>query len=77
VCLGDRGRGRVGGDPEAADTLEGPWDEAAAMPLEGSYAFLTGDRSLEVAYGTSSTDAAGAVRLSTIAVPRLAKAPTR
>jgi hypothetical protein len=46
------------------------------MPLKGSYAFLTGDRSL-VAYGTSSTDAAGAVRLSTIAVPRLAKAPTR
>ena len=66
-----------GGDPEAADTLEGPWDEAAAMPLEGSYAFLTGDRSLEVAYGTSSTDAAGAVRLSTIAVPRLAKAPLK
>ena len=63
-----------GGDPEAADTLEGPWDEAAAMPLTASYAFLTGDRALEVAYGTSSTDAAGAVRLSTIAVPRLAKA---
>ena len=66
-----------GGDPEAADTLEGPWDEAAAMPLTASYAFLTGDRSLEVAYGTSSTDAAGAVRLSAIAVPRLAKARTR
>ena len=63
-----------GGDPEAADTLEGPWDEAAAMPLTASYAFLTGDRAHEVAYGTSSTDAAGAVRLSTIAVPRLAKA---
>jgi len=66
-----------GGDPEAADTIEGPWDQAAAMPLSASYAFLTGDRSLEVAYGTSSTDAAGAIRLSTIAVPRLAKARTR
>ena len=66
-----------GGDPEAADTLEGPWDEAAAMPLTASYAFLTGDRSLELAYGTSSTDAAGAVRLSAIAVPRPAKARTR
>jgi hypothetical protein len=53
------------------------WDQAAAMSLTASYAFLTGDRSLEVAYGTSSTDASGVIRLSTIAVPRLAKAHTR
>ena len=39
--------------------------------------FLKGDRSLEVAYGTSSADAAGAVRLAQIAVQRLADSRIR
>ena len=64
-------------DAEAADTIEGPWDEVASMPLSSSLAFLKGDRSLEVAFGTSSTDAAGAIRLAKIALERLATARPR
>ena len=55
---------------EAADTLEGPWEEAA-MDLDGSLAFLKGDRLLRISYGTSSIDAAGAVQLARPAVERL------
>jgi hypothetical protein len=58
---------------EAADTLEGPWDEAV-MDLDGSLALLAGDRLLRVSYGTSSIDAAQAVRLVRPAVERLARA---
>jgi hypothetical protein len=57
-------------DAEAADTLEGPWDEAAT-DLDGSLALLAGDRLLRVSYGTSSIDAAQAVRLARPAVDRL------
>jgi hypothetical protein len=67
----------LGGATEAADTLEGPWDQAASDMAAVSFVFLTGDRALEVAYGTSSTDASGAVRLARIAVGRLAKASNR
>jgi hypothetical protein len=63
-------------DAEAADTLEGPWDEAATE-LDGSVAFLTGDRLLRVSYGMSSIDAAQAVRLARTAVERLAATPPR
>jgi hypothetical protein len=63
--------------PETADTIEGPWDEAARESATGDIAFLTGDRALEVSFGTSSTDAGGAVRLARIAVERLAKASAR
>lgn len=63
--------------PEAADTLEGPWDESVSETATGDIVFLAGDRALEVSYGTSSTDASGAVRLARIAVGRLAKASPR
>jgi hypothetical protein len=77
VVGGLAGRVLPGGDPEAADTIEGPWDEVASMPMSSSLAFLKGDRSLEVSFGTSSTDIAGALRLAQIAVGRLATARAR
>jgi hypothetical protein len=58
---------------EAADTLEGPWDEVA-IGVYGQLAVLTGDRMLEIAYLTSSTDMAGAIRLAGPALRRLASA---
>lgn len=58
---------------EAADTLEGPWDEVAIGVL-GQLAMLKGDRMLEIAYLTSSTDLSGAIRLAHAALPRLAAA---
>jgi hypothetical protein len=66
--------GTVAADPdrEKADTLDGPWDDVQ-LGLDGTLAFLKGDQMLEVEYLTSSTDAAGAVRLARIALGRLAK----
>ena len=58
-------------DREAADTLDGPWDDVM-LGLDGTLAFLKGDRLLEVEYLTSSADAAGAVRLARVALQRLA-----
>jgi hypothetical protein len=58
---------------EGADTLEGPWDEVA-IGVYGQLAMLTGDRMLEMAYLTSSTDIAGVIRLAGSALPRLASA---
>lgn len=55
----------------AADTLEGPWEEAAANGTTGQLYFLKGDRMLEIDYVTSSTDRAGAVRLARTAVEKL------
>ncbi len=72
-----RGRGGLGAvgvvarAAEGADTLEGPWDEAA-IGVYGQLAMLTGDRMLEIAYLTSATDIAGAIRLAHAALPRLA-----
>ena len=60
-----------GPDAESADTLDGPWDEAAANGTTGELYFLKGDRMLELGYLTSSTDAAGAVRLARVAMGRL------
>ena len=59
---------------EGADTLEGPWDEVA-IGVYGELAMLKGNRMLEMAYLTSSTDMAGAIRLSHAALGRLAAAP--
>ena len=59
---------------EAADTLDGPWDDVA-LGLDGNIAFLKGDRLLEVKFATSSTDQAGALKLARIALERLAAAP--
>lgn len=58
---------------QAADTLEGPWDEVA-IGVYGQLAVLTGDRMLEIAYLTSSADMTGAIRLAGQALPRLASA---
>ena len=65
-------------DAEMADTLDGPWQDVV-IGLAGRIGFLTtGDRFLQVAYLTSSTDAAGAVRLARIAIDRLvASSPPR
>jgi hypothetical protein len=62
----------VGDDTVAAsDTLEGPWERAAANGTTGQLYFLKGDRMLELGYLTSSTDRAGAVRLARAVVGRL------
>jgi hypothetical protein len=72
-----RGRGGLGAvgvvdrAAEAADTLEGPWDEVA-IGVYGQLAMLKGDRMLEIGYLTSATDIAGAIRLAHAALPRLA-----
>lgn len=58
---------------QSADTLEGPWDQAA-MSLDGRLMLLKGDRALEIAYRGSSTNESGALKLARIAVPRLAAA---
>jgi hypothetical protein len=65
----------VSGDREgqSADTLEGPWDQAA-MSVDGRLLVLKGDRSLEVGYHGSATGEAGALKLARIALPRLAGA---
>ena len=55
----------------AADTLEGPWEEAAANGMTGHLYFLKGDRMLEMAYITSATDRVGAVRLARTAMEKL------
>jgi hypothetical protein len=57
-------------DREKADTLDGPWDDVM-LGLDGTLAFLKGDQLLEVEYLTSSTDAAGAVRLARVALKRI------
>jgi hypothetical protein len=66
---------KVADDREAgsADTLEGPWDQAAVEP-DGRLELLKGDRALEIAYRVSSTNTAGALRLAKTAIARLAEA---
>ncbi len=66
--------GVVDREAEAADTLEGPWDEVG-IGAYGQLAMLTGDRMLEIAFLTSSTDITGAIRLAGPALRRLASAP--
>ena len=68
--------GAVAADLEgaAADTLDGPWDDVA-LGLDGNLAFLKGDQLLEIAFATSSTDQAGAMKLARIALERLASNP--
>jgi hypothetical protein len=65
--------GRVAPDDTAAaaDTLEGPWEEAAANGSTGQLFFLKNDRMLEIMFVTSSTDRVGALRLARAAMERL------
>jgi len=64
-----RGRGGLGAVgvvdkmAEAADTLEGPWDEVA-IAVTGELAALKGNRMVEIGYMTSATDLAGAMKLA-------------
>ena len=73
-----RGRGGLGAVgivdrvAEGADTLEGPWD-AVAIGVEGELAMIKGNRLLKIAYLTSSTDLAGAIRLAGPALRGLAE----
>lgn len=55
----------------AADTLEGPWEEAAANGSTGQMYFLKNDRMLEITFVTSSIDRAGALRLARAAMEKL------
>jgi hypothetical protein len=57
-----------------ADTLEGLWDDAV-VGLSGELLLRKGARALTIHYVNSSTDAAGAVRLSGTALARLAAVP--
>lgn len=61
-----------------ADTMEGPWDDAV-IGLAGDLVLAKGGRSLSIGYLMSSTDVAGAVRLASPALGRLAaaEAPAR
>ena len=59
---------------EAADTLDGPWDEAGS-DLTGGLYFLQGERLLVVHHLASSTSYAGAVQLARTAMERLAATP--
>jgi hypothetical protein len=54
------------------DTLEGQWDDAV-VDLEGELLVLKGAHALGIRYRASSTDAAGAIRLSGPALQRLDK----
>lgn len=65
----NRTRSVVGG-ADAADPLDGPWDQAAEGST-GSLYFLKEDRMLEIGYRTSSTDIAGAAQLARKAIGRL------
>jgi hypothetical protein len=57
-----------------ADTLEGLWDDAV-VGLSGDLVLRKGARSLTIRYLSSSTDAAGSIRLSGPALARLAAVP--
>ena len=56
------------------DTLEGTWDDAVS-DLEGELLLRKGGRALGIRYRASSTDLAGAIRLSEPALRRLAATP--
>jgi hypothetical protein len=62
--------GRVLSNQTAADTLDGPWDEASSG-TDGTFYFLKGDRMIAVQYGMSGTGAAAAVKLARVAAGRL------
>ena len=60
-----------GANAEAADTLEGPWDEVVLDNATGDYLFRVGERAIQISFGTSSTDAKGALKLVPTALGRL------
>lgn len=60
----------LAGGADAADPLDGPWDQAAEGSTGALY-FLKAENMLEVSYRMSSTDLAGAAQLARKAVGRL------
>lgn len=58
------------GGADAADALDGPWDQAAEGSTGAVY-FLKGDNMLEISYRMSSTDLTGAAQLASKAIDRL------
>ena len=63
-----------GDKAEAADTIEGPWEEAAWDNSTGDLLLRVGDRAIQLSFGTSSTDAKGVLRLVPAALGRLRSA---
>lgn len=53
------------------DTIARSWDAVVTDAVTGNLIFVSGGRSLTVSYLMSSTDAAGAVRLTELALTRL------
>lgn len=60
--------------PNGADTLEGTWDDIV-VGLAGDLSLRKGARALTISYINSSTDLAGAIKLSGPALTRLAAVP--
>jgi hypothetical protein len=60
----------LAGGADAADPLDGPWDEAAEGSTGALY-FLKAENMLELSYRMSSTDLAGAAQLARKAIGRL------
>ena len=60
--------------PNGADTLEGTWDDIV-VGLAGDLSLRKGARALTINYVNSSTDLAGAIKLSGPALTRLAAVP--
>lgn len=58
------------GGADAADALDGPWDQAAEGSTGAVY-FLKGENMLEISYRMSSTDLTGAAQLASKAIARL------
>ena len=63
----------AGGTGVEADTLEGPWDEAAIGPRD--LVFRVKARALTVTYANSGTDIPGAIKLASHALVRMAAVP--
>ena len=60
----------LAGGADAADPLDGPWDQAAEGSTGAVY-FLKGENMLEISYRMSSTDLAGTAQLAHKAIGRL------
>jgi hypothetical protein len=68
--LNQRITSMLGIGDQAADTLDGAWDQAGSG-TDGELYFLKGDRMLTLDYRTGGIDAAAAVRLAAAAIKRL------
>lgn len=69
VAVARMTRAAAGGS-DAADLLDGPWEEAASGS-DGTLLLLEGDRMLAIDFASASTDLAGAARIGAAALERL------